>query len=484
MEVTSEIPNLDNYKILPEGGRSSYFYTSYLVNKGWLPKNKKFHLNNVPLCTLNKNHVQKWYLVVKDNQDFDKTLDAFLKNPKLFDELEKYGKDIVKKLVKAIKAKEISSLSSEKLILLFKLFCKQFEKSLPIARGMRFIDRAIIIKLREILKNEPNVDEAVANSCASERLTFPMQEEIALLETAIKIKKENIQLNSNKADKLISHLLDKYAWTTCGYYHEGHRTKEIYLQKLNDLIKENPQKHLEEIKSRLNESIKKRDVLIRKYSNSADIIKIAGLAGYFKDYYKSTNNEIVYYGESLFQEISKRTDKPIEFLKDLHPNELIDLINGKSVDESKIVERVKRYALLNLGNKFFVLSGREAEEFEAKYLKSEEINRSEFKGRAASRGYAKGRAKIVLNQKEFNKMEKGDILVVINTSPDFVPIMKKASAIIADEGGLTSHTSVVSREFGIPCIVGIHNITNMLKDNDLIEVDANKGTVKVLEKAK
>ena len=62
--------------------------------------------------------------------------------------------------------------------------------------------------------------------------------------------------------------------------------------------------------------------------------------------------------------------------------------------------------------------------------------------------------------------------------------MKKASAIIADEGGLTSHTSVVSREFGIPCIVGIHNITQMLKDNDLIEVDANKGTVKVLEKAK
>lgn len=65
----------------------------------------------------------------------------------------------------------------------------------------------------------------------------------------------------------------------------------------------------------------------------------------------------------------------------------------------------------------------------------------------------------------------------MNTSPDFVAIMSMASAIVAEDGGITAHVSVVSRELGIPCVVGISNITSMVKDGELLEVDANKGTV-------
>lgn len=71
-------------------------------------------------------------------------------------------------------------------------------------------------------------------------------------------------------------------------------------------------------------------------------------------------------------------------------------------------------------------------------------------------------------------MEQGDILVVMNTSPDFVPIMKKAAAIVAEEGGITGHVSVVSREFGIPSVVGIKQITSIIQDGEIIEVDAEK----------
>lgn len=70
------------------------------------------------------------------------------------------------------------------------------------------------------------------------------------------------------------------------------------------------------------------------------------------------------------------------------------------------------------------------------------------------------------------------------TRPDYASIFGKASAIITDEGGITSHVAIVSRELGIPCIIGTKFATKALKDNDLVEVDANKGIVRRLLKKK
>jgi len=69
------------------------------------------------------------------------------------------------------------------------------------------------------------------------------------------------------------------------------------------------------------------------------------------------------------------------------------------------------------------------------------------------------------------------------TRPEFVPLMKKAAAIITDEGGITSHAAIISREMNIPCIIGTKIATKIFKDGDLVEVDADKGIVKILKKA-
>jgi len=68
------------------------------------------------------------------------------------------------------------------------------------------------------------------------------------------------------------------------------------------------------------------------------------------------------------------------------------------------------------------------------------------------------------------------------TNPQIVPFLKNASAIVADEGGLTCHAAIISRELKIPCIVGTGNGTRLIKKGDLIEVDANKGEVKIIKK--
>jgi len=98
-------------------------------------------------------------------------------------------------------------------------------------------------------------------------------------------------------------------------------------------------------------------------------------------------------------------------------------------------------------------------------------------GNTASPGVGSGIVKIANEPNEFSKVQKGDVLVTKMTNPDMVPTMKRASAIVTDLGGTTCHAAIVSREMGIPCIVGTGNATSVLKENTMITVDAIHGKV-------
>lgn len=98
-------------------------------------------------------------------------------------------------------------------------------------------------------------------------------------------------------------------------------------------------------------------------------------------------------------------------------------------------------------------------------------------GVAASPGAASGTVKIIPDPSQIDKIMDGDILVAEMTTPDFVPAMKRAVAIITDRGGRTAHAAIVSRELGIPCIVGTEHATSILKDGQEVTVDGSSGKV-------
>ncbi len=113
------------------------------------------------------------------------------------------------------------------------------------------------------------------------------------------------------------------------------------------------------------------------------------------------------------------------------------------------------------------------------------IHSKQIKGNIANKGIVCGIARIV-NVKDLaqfiedNKLfKKGEILVTTMTSPLMVPIIAKAGGIITDEGGITSHAAVISREFKIPCLVGTHGASSIIKTGDLVELDADQGFVKI-----
>lgn len=118
------------------------------------------------------------------------------------------------------------------------------------------------------------------------------------------------------------------------------------------------------------------------------------------------------------------------------------------------------------------------------------LDEESLKGQIANRGIIRGIVHLIFVRdiKQFNEdnksFNKEEILVTTMTSPVMIPIIKKASAIVTDEGGICSHAAISAREFDIPCIVGTKIATKVLKDGDLVEVDANRGVVKIIKKSK
>ena len=108
---------------------------------------------------------------------------------------------------------------------------------------------------------------------------------------------------------------------------------------------------------------------------------------------------------------------------------------------------------------------------------------SDIKGMIASKGIKniyQGRVRVLLSPKEGNKVKKGDFLIATMTTPDYIIPMKRAVGFITDEGGITCHAAIVAREMKKPCIIGTKIATKVLKDGDLVEVDAERGVVKKL----
>jgi pyruvate,water dikinase len=100
-----------------------------------------------------------------------------------------------------------------------------------------------------------------------------------------------------------------------------------------------------------------------------------------------------------------------------------------------------------------------------------------LEGQGASPGIASGRVVIVRDVRDTSTIKEGDILVTKMTNPDMVPAMRRVKAIVTDEGGMTCHAAIVSRELGTPAVVGTKKATKILQDGQVITVDGEKGTI-------
>lgn len=146
-----------------------------------------------------------------------------------------------------------------------------------------------------------------------------------------------------------------------------------------------------------------------------------------------------------------------------------------------IKNKPKRRSIALLGGKTYILSFKRAtdinKKIQANYRKW--LNaRKNIKGIIANKGKVKGKVRLIKDLSLLGTCKAGDVLVTTMTRPQYNAAIKKVAAIVTDEGGMLCHASMLAREFGIPCIVGTRNATSILKNGDVVMVDANKGEVK------
>ncbi|MBU6323133.1 MAG: hypothetical protein KGI41_02425 [Patescibacteria group bacterium] len=183
--------------------------------------------------------------------------------------------------------------------------------------------------------------------------------------------------------------------------------------------------------------------------------------------------------------VAAQHDIPYEDAAFLLPWELEAVFSGKrTIDSFNLSARREEsiYFHDEDGEGFFV-TGTESKELWRKISPPVSSEDAEIKGTVAQKGVARGIARIVPVAHHPGTFNSGDILVTGMTRPDFLGLMKKAAAFVTDEGGITCHAAIVAREMKKPCVIGTKVATQVLKDGDLVEVDAEKGAVRIIERA-
>src|SRR3989344_3697098 len=178
----------------------------------------------------------------------------------------------------------------------------------------------------------------------------------------------------------------------------------------------------------------------------------------------------------VWNEVSSRLGVSVLDINYLVGYELVAILEGKQkLSKSEIKARKTCGALASVDGQVEVFTGTKAKKLAGFVLGSDS---KEVTGKIAYPGVVQGKVKIIYHRAEFGKLKQGDILVTTMTHPEFLPIMKKAKAIVTDEGGMLCHAAITSREMKKPCIIGTNIATKILKDGDKVEVDANKGIVR------
>lgn len=183
-------------------------------------------------------------------------------------------------------------------------------------------------------------------------------------------------------------------------------------------------------------------------------------------------NDVIY---KFAKQISTEVGYNANLLCSMTIQEFEEYMNDGKIPEKKILQRRFEWcALIFEENGYICITDKD----QIKRLEQIHIKKTCDNivfGEAAFSGKAKGIARIIFDPLTANNFNEGDVLITGMTRPDFLSIMKKASAIVTDCGGLLCHAAIVARELKKPTIIGTKNATSMFNDGDIIEVDANKG---------
>ncbi|MBI2548712.1 hypothetical protein HYW21_05165 [Candidatus Woesearchaeota archaeon] len=260
-------------------------------------------------------------------------------------------------------------------------------------------------------------------------------------------------------------------------------TTEDFEKRLQELILEKKEVIEEQIIDLTTDWTKKHQKIREKYTWSDDLDNIFYFfqeLTYLRDHRKKAVLLLNHYYDQCIRRMEEITDIPY---KEWRVCRAEDIAKGRTKKEYQQIIAKRQEIIMSIYSKNQIIRvlEEEAKEYYQLLSKSFENIGKNIKGTTACRGKATGIIRVVLGESHFGKFNEKDILVAHMTRPEYVPLMKKAAAIITDEGGITCHAAVIARELNVPCIIGTQIATKVLKDGMVVSVDADKGIIKITE---
>lgn len=325
--------------------------------------------------------------------------------------------------------------------------------------------------------------------------SFAMEEKIDLLKLAqgadervrnAILRKDLAALKGTDFFDALSNHVKKYFWIRNSYLHVRILDEEFFTHRLCEELekKYDIEKEIERLSDAPKKTEKEKKKLIQQLHLGEEIVRILDLIesmAAWQDLRKKYNLIGNHYMGRFLEEAVRRTKIKRKTLAAMTPREFKGVIKGEI--SMKDLEKRENESLIAFrhGEKEEILSQDMLEKVVAVIEEDNLENVTDIRGTCVSPGKAEGIVKLILCSEDVSKMNKGDILVSSMTRPEVVSAMEKAAAIVTDEGGMTSHAAIVSRELGIPCVVGTKIATKLFKDGEYVQVNADHGVVKKLK---
>lgn len=427
------------------------------------------------LCHVVK-HKFRWCCTEEENERVGNFLVEKFKDSKF---VEKFVKDYKKFDIETIKElneldrKDFSKFSDEELFEVFKrtnfLYTRNFDWSF-IMEPMDFVMPNMIEKPLIELDYTPN---EISDMMAIPDFSYVHNERIELIRIA----------KQNDLDKLKQHAF-KWRWMRSAHMGRIDIPFEEFMKGSEKLNEKNPELELQKIID-MNKNIenRKKELIKKKPINdeTKKLLEITKIIAPLHDRRKELFLRTIYSIDTARIEIAKRYNYTINQLSTFEVEDIIKLKENKNaIDKNEADKRFKECLLMidTKKNQWEYFHGKEASKIASKELDRDFDEIDEFHGMIASPGNVTGPVRILYGLKDMDKVQKGDVIVTSMTKPEFIPALRKAAAIITEEGGVTCHAAIVSRELGVPCIIGTKIAMHVLKEGDIVEVDADNGFVR------
>jgi phosphohistidine swiveling domain-containing protein len=333
-------------------------------------------------------------------------------------------------------------------------------------------------ELRALIGDDEKFDEHWALLSHPTKPSMRQKKDLEIAKLAEASKK----LSPEKTKALLTRLYEQYCWLDYMYYGPP-ASFESFMDELDAAKANNKNLHLKEHLAKISQDQRRLMEKLKFNRRAKLIVSIAQRVLWQKGWRKDVEYHGFYCYEPLLREIAKRRD--INDWRDLLfllPWELKGFILKGGPTTAEIRQRRGFSCLICTPNEVKMMSGDAARQFyRSLNLENNVSETGEIRGQSAYPGKVSGIVRIVHVPEEMGKVSEGDVLVSQATSPDLLPAIRKAAALVTNTGGLICNAAITARELKIPCIVGTRNATATLKDGDFVEVDANIGVVRKLK---